>query len=280
MNYIGNSRKEKRRKKNRVLQCAVIILAIGASIYLLAQMNLPILSNISGAVVSGLNTVVSTVKGVITSGKDYFSDIQKLNEENTALKEELEKTKLELLEMQKIEVENEDLRAALKMEEKYNHFSKIYANVILRDYSNWNETFVIDKGSNDGIKEKQTVISPDGLVGYVSQVATTTSVVTTILNPNTSVSVEVSTVNALALAKGDFDLKENSQMKLTNLPITTELSVGEKVYTSGIGTMYEKGLVIGEIKEVVNSKNNIDRYAIITPYTDFDSLDFVAVILK
>lgn len=228
----------------------------------------------------GVDVVASTVNGLIADGKNYFSDIQKINEENRELREELNEAKLKIVEMQKIELENESLREALKMEEKYNHFSKVYANVVLRDYSNWNETFVINKGAEDGIKEKSTVISAEGLVGYVSKVTATTSEVTTILDPNTSVSVEISTVNALALAKGDFDLKESCKMKLTNLPITTELSVGEKIYTSGIGTMYEKGLVIGEIAEVVNSKNNIDRYAVIMPYTDFESLDFVAVITE
>ena len=69
-------------------------------------------------------------------------------------------------------------------------------------------------------------------------------------------------------------------MKLTNIPINSELSVGEKIYTTGIGTMYEKGLIIGEIKEIINKKNDIDRYAIVEPYTDFSSLDFVAVIVE
>ena len=226
-----------------------------------------------------MNVVASTVKGIVKDGTNYFKDIDKINKENKELKEELNEAKLKLVESERIEIENSDLREALKIEEKYNHFSKLYANIVLRDYSNWNETFVINKGKNDGVKERQTVISPDGLVGFVSQVTANTSVVTTILDPNTSVSIEISTVNALALAKGDFDLKENNQIKLTNLPISTELSVGEKVYTSGIGTMYEKGLVIGEIEEVVNSKNNVDRYAIIKPYVDFNSLDFVAIII-
>lgn len=226
-----------------------------------------------------MNVVASTVKGIVKDGTNYFKDIDKINKENKELKEELNEAKLKLVESERIEIENSDLREALKIEEKYNHFSKLYANIVLRDYSNWNETFVINKGKNDGVKERQTVISPDRLVGFVSQVTANTSVVTTILDPNTSVSIEISTVNALALAKGDFDLKENNQMKLTNLPISTELSVGEKVYTSGIGTMYEKGLVIGEIEEVVNSKNNVDRYAIIKPYVDFNSLDFVAIII-
>lgn len=52
MNYMGNSRKSKRKKKNKVIQIVVIIVALVISIYLIAQMNLPVLSNISGAVVS------------------------------------------------------------------------------------------------------------------------------------------------------------------------------------------------------------------------------------
>lgn len=52
MNYIGNSRKEKRKKKNKIVQIVIIVIAIIVSIYLLANMNLPILSNISGAIVN------------------------------------------------------------------------------------------------------------------------------------------------------------------------------------------------------------------------------------
>lgn len=52
MNYIGNSRKTKRKKNSKVIQVVVIIIAVVISIYLLAQMNLPVLSDISGAVVS------------------------------------------------------------------------------------------------------------------------------------------------------------------------------------------------------------------------------------
>jgi len=185
-----------------------------------------------------------------------------------------------MVEIEKIEIENNELREALEIDEKYNHFNKVYANIILRDYTNWNETFTINKGTQDGIKLKQTVISSEGLVGYISSVTNTSSIVTTIMDPNTSVSVEIATINELALLKGDFDLKSKEQMKLTNIPINSELSVGEKIYTTGISTMYQKGLIIGEIKEVVNKKNEVDRYAVIEPYTDFSSLDFVAVIVE
>lgn len=52
MNYIGNSRKEKRKRRNGIFQVIIIIIAILVSIYLLSKMNLPILSNISGTVIN------------------------------------------------------------------------------------------------------------------------------------------------------------------------------------------------------------------------------------
>ena len=106
-----------------------------------------------------------------------------------------------MFELEKIEIENSDLREALEIDEKYNHYNKVYANIILRDYSNWNETFTINKGKNHGIKLKQTVISSKGLVGFVSEVTPNNSIVTTIMNPNTAVSVEIATINELALVK-------------------------------------------------------------------------------
>ena len=228
----------------------------------------------------GIDVVISSISGVIKNGTSYFGNVQTLKEDNDSLNKKIEELEFKILELEKIEIENNDLREALEIDEKYNHFNKIYANIILRDYSNWNETFTINKGAKDGIKLKQTVISSKGLVGFVSEVTPNNSIVTTIMNPNTAVSVEIATINELALVKGDFDLKDKGQMKLTNIPINSELSVGEKIYTTGIGTMYEKGLVIGEIKEIVNKKNDIDRYAIVEPYTDFYALDFVAVIVE
>lgn len=278
MSYMG--RKSSRKKKSSIGQVILAIIAVIVIVYLLANINLPILSNISGAIVNAIDVMASAVKGVISEGTGYFGNVSQLNQENANLKEELEKTKMQLIEMGVLEAENADLKEMLEIDEKYNHFEKVYANVILRDYNNWNETFVINKGTNDGIAEKQTVISSEGLVGYISSVSKTSSTVTTIIDPSTSVSVEISTINKLALLKGDFTLKSSQKIKLTNIPMNYELSVGEKVYTAGIGTMYEKGILIGEIANVVNSKNDVDRYAEVVPYTDFSSLDIVAIITK
>ena len=67
-------------------------------------------------------------------------------------------------------------------------------------------------------------------------------------------------------------------MKLTSIPIDYEISLGDVIYTSGIGGMYKKGIKIGNITKIVNKKNDIDRYAEVVTSTDFKSIYNVAVI--
>ena len=69
-------------------------------------------------------------------------------------------------------------------------------------------------------------------------------------------------------------------MRLINIPIDTELAVGETVYSSGIGELYKKGIPVGTITEIVSKKNDIDRYDIVDVFVDIESLDLVGIIIK
>ena len=277
MNYID---KKKRRKKNKVIMTVIIVVCIIVSIYLLSIIRIPFLSAISSKIIYGIDATLGTVSGLITEGTSYFGNTKKLNDKVTMLENELEQTKIAMQEINVLKQENQGLKDLLNIKDKYNHFEKVYASVITRSYDNWNETFVINKGINDGIKEKQTVISAEGLVGYISEVYEKTSVVTTILDTSSAISVEISNINKLALAKGDYLLKNKSRLKLINIPIDTELAVGETIYSSGIGELYKKGIPVGTILEVVNKKNDIDRYAIVDAFADIYSLNMVGVIVN
>lgn len=278
MNYMASARKKRRNKQNKVVIGIIIALGLVISIYLLSKINIPFVSNLSSKVMYTVDNILSSISGVVTEGTSYFGNTKKLNKKIEELESKLNETNIKLNELEMLKVKNEDLQKLLKIDEKYSHFEKVYANVITRSYDNWNETFVIDKGTNDGILEKQTVIAEGGLVGYVSEVNENTSTVVTILDVSSSVSVEISNINALALLKGDYSLKDNSKIKLVNIPIDVELSEGETIYTSGIGGLYKKGIPIGVVEDIVNKKNNIDRYAVVDTFVDFESLDMVAVV--
>lgn len=277
MNYMG---RKKKRQKNKVFIGIIIATSIIVSIYLLSIINLPFLSTMSSKIIYGVDAMFGSISGMITQGTSYFGNTKKLNEKIVELESELERAQIDIQEINVLLKENDDLKKLLKINEKYSHFEKVYANVITRSYDNWSETFVINKGTEDGIKLKQTVIAEDGLVGYISHVQQNTSVVTTILDPSSSVSVEISNINKLALVKGDFSLKSKGQLKLTNIPIDTELAEDETIYSSGIGELYKKGIPVGTITEIISKRNDIDRYGIIDVFVDIDSLSLVGVIVN
>lgn len=280
MNNMLGTRKNRKKKNNNIFIGIIIAICIIVSIYLLSLITIPGISKFSGYITHGISSLFSTIGGFFNEETNYFGNVKRLNDEVNKLRADIELKNYDLMEKSVIEKENNDLRALLKIDEKYSHFKKEYANVIYRSYDNWNETFVINKGKKDGISIKQTVITSEGLVGYISETTDHTSIVTTILDPTTSVSVEISSINSLALTKGDFSLKGSEQMKLVNIPIDAEVSTSETIYTSGIGEVYKKGIPVGIISKIVNKKNEIDRYAVIDTLVEFSSLDMVAVILE
>jgi len=270
-------------KRNKKKNKFIPILWIGIIIVLLvffSKVKIPGISNVASVITSAIVDVAQSAKGAVTGGFNYFGNTKKLKEENKKLKEEIVDLEHKLLEIKTIDADNKNLREKLEIKERYNHFKLVYADIVIKNYDNFDETFVIDKGTNDGVKEKQTVITKDGLLGYISKVAKNTSIVTTILDPNVSVGVEISSVNKNALVKGDFNLKNEAKLKLTYIPIDTEISKDEIVYTSGIGEVYPKGIPVGTIEKIINKKNEIDRYAIIKPLADIKNVTSVGIIIE
>jgi len=283
MNYIktgiGMSTKSKR-KKTKGITAVILTFVIIILSFCLYKTNIPVVSKISSGIVSFINGSGKMVGGLFKEGFGYFGDIKTLKEKNEKLAKEKSDLKYSMLEVSKLEKENETLRIKLGIKEKYSHFELQYADVVIRNYDNWDETFEINKGKKQGIKEKQTVVIEEGLVGYISNVEDNISTVTTILNPGTAVSIEIASINKVALVKGDFELKKAGDLKLVYIPIDTEVSIAETVYTSGIGGVYPKGIPVGTITKVINKKNEIDRYAVVKPVKDIADVKCVAIIVN
>ena len=277
MSYLKMSSRKK--TKNKKLWAFIWIIIIVLLLFLFSKFNIPGVSKIASKITGGIDSFFAAIKGATQNGFDYFGNVKKLNEKNSELEKEIQALNYKLLELDTLEKDNNNLRDKLEIKERYNHFKLVYADVIIKSYDNFNETFVINKGEKDGIKVKQTVISKDGLIGYISSALEKTAVVDTILDPNVSVGVEIASVNKNALVKGDFSLKNEGKLKLMYIPIDTEVSVSEVVYTSGIGDVYPKGIPVGVIEKVYNKKNEIDRYATVKPRADINNVNSVGIII-
>ena len=75
-----------------------------------------------------------------------------------------------------------------RQDQSYSEYEKVAAQVISKDPGNWYDTFVINKGSNDGIQKDMNVIADGGLVGLVEEVSSNSATVRSIIDDSSSVS--------------------------------------------------------------------------------------------
>ena len=82
-----------------------------------------------------------------------------------------------------------------------------------------------------------------------------------------------------ALLQKEFYGSDNT-LKLMYIPTDAELVIDDTIETSGMGGIYPKGILIGKITEIVNTKNITGRYAIVETAVDFSKLETVLVITQ
>ena len=64
------------------------------------------------------------------------------------------------------------------------------------------------------------------------------------------------------------------------IPTDADLVLEDTIETSGLGGIYPKGITIGTVKQVTNTKNLTNRYALVEPAVNFNKLETVLVILN
>lgn len=95
----------------------------------------------------------------------------------------------------------EELEELYALDQTYSEYNKVAANIIASDSGNWFNTFVIDKGSSDGIQVDMNVIAGSGLVGIVTRVGDNWAQVRAIIDDMSNVSAQVLSTSDLCFVK-------------------------------------------------------------------------------
>ena len=266
--------------KNKKAEIAGIVITIIILILIVVLSNVDsgtsFIENAASKLVMPIQNGLTYLKNTISGNNTFFTDINNLKQENEELSKRNSELEQSLRELESIKSENETLKEYLGLTEKYGEYSTIPAYIINKDISNYSKTIVINVGADDGIQENMTVIADQGLVGHVISVTSDTAKVRTIIDTSSSVSCLLSTTDESIVCKGT--LEEESALKAMYIPDDDGIIQGDSVETSGLGGIYPKGIHVGSIQKVVNTKNVIDRYAIVETAVDFDKLDTVLVI--
>lgn len=188
---------------------------------------------------------------------------------------------LRLLAMQSAETarENDRLRQLVGWQKQAPWKLKL-ARVLSRDPANWWRTIQIDLGSRDGVRENLPVLTPEGLVGRVTEVSLLRSKVVLIGDANCKVPALVENEardKGVILSSGPLD---GSFVSLTYLASNANLKPGQKVVTSDLSAIYPKGISIGVIADVRPVESGLYLEAEVKLSARLSSLEEVWVLFR
>ncbi len=223
---------------------------------------------------NGMAYIVNKVDGTV----DFILEMKSYKEENERLVAEINELKKQNRDITNYHEENERLKELLEMQTSLDAYSTVAASVIAYSSNNSYDTIQISKGTLAGVKEGNAVITPDGVVGKVTEAGPTWSVVSTILNPDNALGVKVSRTGDVAVVEGDSELYSQNYCKMSFIDKGSNLIVGDILETSGSGGIYPAGLSVGAIRDVNSDSMGNLNYATVEPLVDFDKLYEVLVI--
>lgn len=233
----------------------------------------------------GLNFLFSPVQMIvkwpfdrIAGSIEFFSNMKYYAEENAKLTAENTKLKEENRQLISAQIENENLKDMLNLKKKYEMSGAITADIIAREPEIWFNSFLVNKGIKDGIKKDMVVLTPNGLVGKISQVFDNSSKVITILDVDNAVSARLTKTGDQFATKGDMNLVDKQLLKAILVTSEIPLASGDVVETLGVGPIYPKGIFIGTIAEVEQDETLKNRFATIKPGVDFNKITEVLII--
>ena len=168
------------------------------------------LRNAFSYIVVPIQNGINSIGSVLVDNDNKKKTIEELQAQNKELESELESLKAENEALKGDEDELSTLRNFYSMESQLASYTKVGARVIGTTSTNWNQSFTIDQGSKNGIKVDMNVITDKGLVGIVTEVYDSYSVVTTMIADNSNVSAMDERTKDLCIVEGDITLMDAS----------------------------------------------------------------------
>lgn len=239
------------------------------------------LSGFANYIVIPFQDGVSKAGEWLIKREQLVSDIKELQKENESLRQENEKLSVTNNALLQEKHELTELRNLYQLDQTYADFPKTGCRIIAKENGSWYHSFVIDKGSEDGLSVDMNVLADGGLVGRITYIGRHWSRVQAVIDDNSNVSATVLSSQKNLIVSGNLTLYEEGTISFSELADPDDLvKVGDSVVTSNISYKYLPGILIGYISEIQTDSNNLTKSGRITPAVDFSRLDTVLVIQK
>ncbi|MCE5203690.1 MAG: rod shape-determining protein MreC [Actinomycetia bacterium] len=166
------------------------------------------------------------------------SEVEQLRQQNAQMRAQLAQLEEERKQYERI--------SSLVQFAEQRKFTQLGARVIGRPTSNWEGVITIDRGTADGVEPGMAVIAAQGLVGQIDTVSAHASRVRLVTDEQSGVAAMIQRTRAVGVVNGSIDRTLHMDfVDKAKLP-----KVGDVVMTSGLGGVYPKGIVIGDVIDV------------------------------
>ena len=231
------------------------------------------LAEAAGMIVVPFEKSINGIGSWIGEINQTFQDKQDLIDKNQELQDAVDT----LTEQNNILIQNQS--ELYNLDEEYSSYPKVAARIISKDPGNWYDTFMINRGSNDGIRVDNNVIAGKGLVGIVTEVGPNWATVRAIIDDSSNVSAMTVGTDDTCVVEGELELIDEGKLRFSQLyDKDDKVTVGERVVTSNISDKYVEGLFIGYVSEIELDTNNLTKAGTIVTPVDFQHLKDVFVI--
>ena len=161
---------------------------------------------------------------------------------------------------------------------------KVYMNatVVFRNIDYWYNEITIDKGSKNGIEKGMAVVTPKVLIGQITKVSNYSSTVKLLSNENMSdkISVKIKVKDDYVYGLiSMYDSKSNTYT-VEGISENVDIEKGADVVTTGMGTIFPSGLMVGTVKKVTTDNFDLSKVVEVKASVDFDDLDYVTVLKR
>ena len=260
-----------------VILTAILLVLFGVTVY---RDNKSLVESGAGAALNPVQKVIYSTNKRLESLIDFFLRYEDVKKENEELL--LENIELEgkLRSFDSLQEENERLKEMFSIKNRQDQYEYLGTNVIGRTGGGIITSYIIDKGSDEGLQAGMAVMSQEGIVGQVTETAATWSVVETLSSEN--ISIHVTTVEDKmnsGILEGHIGSGQKQMAKISYLPIDSSIKEGDDVVTSGLGRFYPPDFFIGEVVRVEEDKGNLMKTAIVETAVNFNDTRMLFVIL-
>jgi len=220
--------------------------------------------------------VVDLPGHVVDWVNDQGSDKALLVSENQYLEGKIIELKARLQIYNNLVLENQKLTQLLDATYTIPEHQTILAHVKSISQSRLKKQVIINKGSNDGIRNTQLVVGSDGVVGQVTQVTPLYSTVLLVTDPTQHIPVKNVRNGIRGITKGLATSERG--MIVEFIPLDSDVNLGDIFVTSGIGTTYPPGYLVGKVSRIDKPPNEAFLTITLKPMQNMDKLEFILII--